>query len=712
MNPAKRDSRLSIFIPFVVVLLLHSAPSDAGPDYAAAMAEVRRGEMISDTGNLDEAMAVYRGVAEAFPDESEAVGWAHHRISQCLFAGGRFSESCSDSAVAWELYKQGIVTSSEYGLRVADQYARCLSRTGGGETLASVSTAGKEICQSLEVVPAGMESAYGWFCFFTARCLLEDGEGQAAYEEAVKAYGAAQEEIDEILLGAAARMQGQALLEAGNPLLAVDILLTCERVHAPQQDALYGEIVRNALARAREQLGDLAGSRDKVLEMLANDSGDLGYAFKATIEYARAAVSQNRSSDALGPLILAQMVYPHVAEQFAHIGKILDEITQLMSGEDLTRLLRALADETPEPLEHAAVRLYLAKVLANRGSFEEARSECVKADLVTQDPRLEYAQQVAEWYAQDPGSRPDLLTVYEQAFQSSQEDRGRALYFMEQIRKLLYQRSQYDKWSRWLNEHESLLPPQVFALEKAIHVRDRRGIWDGALAIIEDLLDEGGGDRRRLHSERIYTLALMKQTTPLLVAIAEFEKEIGFADAREETLVEIAQRLRGKGRAEECHLLTERVKSRNAHPVWYRESLLLQAQMKLAPENRPAEAAQLLESLVALPPLTAATSGGIVGEAHTQLAEIYYDLLDNRARAIELLEAVINAPDAMPLNQDQAWLQYMSIFVREHDDEGLLELCERGLEMLPPSHTEVRSQLEYAREQTLDRLGPRNGTGM
>lgn len=100
-------------------------------------------------------------------------------------------------------------------------------------------------------------------------------------------------------------MQGQALLEAGNPLLAVDILLTCERVHAPQQDALYGEIVRNALARAREQLGDLAGSRDKVLEMLANDSGDLGYAFKATIDYARAAVSQNRSSDALGPLILA-----------------------------------------------------------------------------------------------------------------------------------------------------------------------------------------------------------------------------------------------------------------------------------------------------------------------------------------------------------------------------------------------------------------------
>jgi hypothetical protein len=563
----------------------------AGPFHDEAMEIVKQGENISDTGNLDAAMAEYDKVQSLYPEEHEAILWAKYRKSECLVAGYRWNEARGNAEWIWDAIQKGLIQDEDAKFWGAFQYARCLDHTGGEWDLPKVADFVLETYTGYSSPDQTKQTAAGWCLYWRAKHLLELDEHGRAAQDAEQAWELAKAAGNGTLAAWSRLAIGDAVAGEGNLLLARSILDECEQNYAPYENGVYRVYLQMSQNQLDAALGLVTRSRDRLMTLLVDEKADAGSRIRSALEFVDAAMLAGATMEALAPLAIIHHSLRHVPiwgpmaeERWIRFRR------QFQPSDLFTIVSGAEARGESDTIETQAVRLELCERLIELGATEEALRVCDTVEGSCSDDRFRVSLGLLRAQAQKPIESDSVRLAVEELLQHGIDDDSVASYLVGVVRHELWppvteDEQIYDQamlavvqesgpnpegledpvrlnllikkkvwestesepsFGEWLDSAKASLPLGVYGLEKTRWLRDRIDDCTAALSLANGILVSGDPRYRfDAYVEKIVCLYRLRRNAEAAAAVEEFFGEVLHDGQRDQGLYNAVLALQG-----------------------------------------------------------------------------------------------------------------------------------------------------------------------
>jgi tetratricopeptide (TPR) repeat protein len=557
--------RLSIVV--VCVSVFSTVSALAGPQHQAAMAIVHNGEQISDTGNLDAAIAEYDRVETLYPGEYEAIAWARYRLSEIYWAGERWMDAAAAVRWVWDRIQTGTIRREDQRFWCGYQYARCLSKLGVCSVLSPVCRATLSVYDGWSQPDGGQQEAAGWMRYYLSQCEYSAGQFAGAQADANAAWEIGKAVHNGSLASWARLLEVRATMADGNLLLAEGVLNDCLNDYAPHMTEDYAAEVRVRLSNCQAMTGRFSAAHDAVIQLFTNPEVDEGLQAEALVRFAEAAIIESATAQALRTLALAKNAFGDILT-WGDIAKA--RWNSLMKGQN-GRVLLEQASTTGTGPERAAIELELARREFNTNAVL-ARCDC--AEGLSSDPRL--GREIALLRAENGCSDP--LLIYEDLLAQADGNRALVKRLLNKVRRKKWNLSGEDTYGAWLDQQRDSLPRDVYLLEKSKWFRGVVGDCAAALPLLQEAVCITGSPADRIEALHSLAVAYYRtgDDTRARDVVQRMVHEICDPNERERALLLTAEWLRYE-RLEPAIELYQWVIDSGKNPVWTRDAKVLKA---------------------------------------------------------------------------------------------------------------------------------------
>ncbi len=692
----KNRSRYVCLTVVFVATSLSNPIALAGAAYDKAMAIVHNGESISSTGDLDAAMAEYARVEELYPEEFEAIAWARFRIAECLIAGWRWGDAREALQPVWNMIREGKIDNPDAKFWCAHRYAKCLSRTEEKWYLAQVARKALDVYETYATPGAGMEEAAGWLNYWRAQHFCANEQYVWAREAAQAAWEIGKNVKNGTLAAWSRLLMADGLRGEGNLLLARQILDECDDRYAPHEGSVYRLYLHTSKAETKLDLGLAEDTRQDLMSALEGELGDAALRIRAALVYADDAIQRGATTEALGPLAVIKYSLRHVPLWGDQADERWERIRGRVPPEAFGAALSQLAAATTaSACERAALKLALGEMEVVKGQNATASSLLDEAERLAEDKRYDISLRLLRALSVSDTTPEAKQQEIEALIAEKNDSPAFVEHLLGRIRaKIAVGIEGATAYATWLDSHQAILPRNIYLVEKGHCLRRNRDL-QGALSLADEALASADTwNRFEAHVDRIVALYLMRRDAEAERAVEAFLNETPDQGQRDYGLFKAGDAVRDRYPAGALALL-DRVIASPAQGVWWQEAMMDKGYL-LAKEGKIEEARAVLEQLAAHSPLEG-NGGESLGVSLVLLAKLHGYQYGDFETAKGYFDQILDAGESMRFAQSYAYREYVTMLQRNKDLNGILTVCDRGLQDLPYTAEVDRGLLRFWR---------------